>query len=262
MPLYDLIKGVFLTINSCQWSTKTGSSREETEGKEDNQIHSKILLFSRRRKEASHVYSGQFTSSLVSVINWPHRCLVSVSAILSQSGCHHCLLPFEADSGRSTQDTHSHKKLAKRYFMLQSSPQGIPGPRKWLETAGPCNEFLLALGQSKSNQPSSDSQNRWIPSVCSPLLHTPRANTGLGRSSRDTHIYLKGHKSQNYSYNKLHTFSPTLFSSRAKELSPLKIHTRNLTCSSDLANWAQECWVEELSSAYCLGSVADPFCPR
>ena len=146
--------------------------------------------------------------------------------------------------------------------MLQSSPQGIPGPRKWLETAGPCNEFLLALGQSKSNQPCSDSQNRWIPSVCSPLLHTPRANTGLGRSSRDTHIYLKGHKSQNYSYNKLHTFPPTLFSSRAKELSPLKIHTRNLTCSSDLANWARECWVEELSSAYCLGSVADPFCPR
>jgi len=188
MPLYDLIKGVFLTINSCQWSTKTGSSREETEGKEDNQIHSKILLFSRRRKEASHVYSGQFTSSLVSVINWPHRCLVSVSAILSQSGCHHCLLPFEADSGRSTQDTHSHKKLAKRYFMLQSSPQGIPGPRKWLETAGPCNEFLLALGQSKSNQPSSDSQNRWIPSVLPFSIHLGQTQGLAG--ALGTHTYI------------------------------------------------------------------------
>lgn len=92
----------------------------------------------------------------------------------------------------------------------KSKPRDIlcysPAPKeyldqgKWLETAGPCNEFLLALGQSKSNQPCSDSWNRWMPSVCSPLLHTPRASTGLGRSSRDMHIYLKGHKSQNYSF--------------------------------------------------------------
>lgn len=72
------------------------------------------------------------------------------------------------------------------------------------------------------------------------------------------HVNLEGHKSQNYSFIINCILFSTLFSSRSKDLLPLKTHMKNLACSNDLVKWALECWVEESSSAYCLGLLRIP----
>lgn len=101
-------------------------------------------------------------------------------------------LQFEADRGRSTQGTHFHKKLTKKYIALHSIPQGIPGPRKQLDlTMSYCWHEARAKAISLAVNPETDG---------SPLFvlpfSTPRASTGLSRNSGDMCIYLKGHKSQ------------------------------------------------------------------